>query len=73
MEKSIKFYFLVAFLGLISVFSFAQSTRPTWDQVQGPDIISISQDEKDRTIHRRRLPRQPRTGRLGGDPGLRAA
>lgn len=50
MEKSIKFYFLVAFLGLISVFSFAQSTRPTWDQVQGPDIISISQDEKDRTI-----------------------
>ena len=32
----------------ITSFGFAQTARPAWDQVQGPDIVSIAPDAKDR-------------------------
>ena len=49
MRKSIKFLVAVAILGLVASFGFAQTARPTWDQVQGPDIVSIAPDANDRT------------------------
>lgn len=48
MRKSIKFLVAVAILGLVASFGFAQTARPAWDQVQGPDIVSIAPDAKDR-------------------------
>ena len=47
MRKSIKFLVAVAILGLVASFGFAQTARPAWDQVQGPDIVSIAPDAKD--------------------------
>ena len=48
MRKSIKFLVAVAILGLVASFGFAQTARPAWDQVQGPDIVSIAPDANDR-------------------------